>query len=170
MGGTIGMTSAPQGGSTFWFTATLPATGVPALATHQNGKAVTGRVLVAEDNTVNQLVLDALLRKDGHEVVLVSDGAQALAAVQTGKFDVVLMDMQMPVMDGVEATRAIRRLPAPVGTIPIIAVTANAMTEEVLRCRSAGMNDHLAKPIDRELLRHALGFWIGQRKAAGSNA
>jgi PAS domain S-box-containing protein len=129
-------------------------------------QAISRRVLVVDDNHINQIVIQALLKKDGHEVLLVSDGAQAVEAVQTGEFDLVLMDMQMPVMNGVDATRAIRQLGAAVRDIPIVALTANAMTEDVHRCHDAGMNDHLAKPIDRELLRRALNIWGGDRVAA----
>jgi CheY-like chemotaxis protein len=79
--------------------------------------------------------------------------------VQERLFDLVLMDMQMPVMDGMEASRRIRALEAPICTIPIVALSANVMAEQVARCREAGMNDHLAKPIDRELLRRAIATW-----------
>lgn len=119
--------------------------------------------LVVEDNEFNQFVVEALLKGDGHEVVLVSDGAQAVEAVQAGNFDLVLMDMQMPVMNGVDATRAIRRLRNSVRDIPIIALTADAMTEQVNWCYDAGMNDHIAKPIDRALLRRALAIWGDKR-------
>ncbi len=86
-----------------------------------------------------------------------------MAAVQAASFDVILMDMHMPVMDGEAATRAIRSLDGALGGIPIIALTANAMTEDVQRCHDAGMDDHLAKPLDRELLRSALTRWGGGR-------
>jgi CheY-like chemotaxis protein len=116
---------------------------------------------VVDDNNVNQLVVQAMLRKDGHDVVLVSDGAQAVEAVQAGRFDLVLMDMRMPVMDGEDATRAIRQLDHAMRNVPIVALSANAMTEDVQRCLDAGMNDHLAKPVDRALLRRALTVWAG---------
>ncbi len=165
MGGTIGVISVPEGGATFWFTVCLPASDAPQTLKRDVVKAISRRILVVDDNNVNQIVLQALLKKDGHEVVLVSDGAQAVEAVQAGDFDLVLMDMQMPVMNGVDATRAIRLLGNSVRDIPIVALTANAMTEDVNRCYEAGMNDHLAKPIDRELLRHALEVWGGKRAA-----
>jgi CheY-like chemotaxis protein len=88
-----------------------------------------------------------------------SDGAEALEAVQSGDFDLVLIDMQMPVMDGVEATSCIRALAAPLGNIPIVALIANAIAEQVAMCREAGTNDHLSKPIDRSLLRKAIATW-----------
>jgi signal transduction histidine kinase/ActR/RegA family two-component response regulator len=165
MGGTIGVISVPEGGATFWFTACLPASDAPETLKRDVVKAISRRILVVDDNNINRIVLQALLKKDGHEVVLVSDGAQAVEAVQAGDFDLVLMDMQMPVMNGVDATHAIRLLDESVRNIPIVALTANAMTEDVRRCHEAGMNDHLAKPIDRELLRHALDVWGGKRAA-----
>jgi CheY-like chemotaxis protein len=162
MNGTIGMTSLLDHGSTFWFSALLPTTGAPASMKRDVVRARSCRVLVVDDNSINQIVVQAMLKKDGHEVVLVSDGAQAVEAVQAGHFDFVLMDMQMPVMNGEEATRAIRQLSNAVRNIPIVALTANAMAEDIQRCNDAGMNDHLAKPVDRELLRRALTFWTGQ--------
>jgi CheY-like chemotaxis protein len=159
MNGTIGMESLPDHGSTFWFTALLPTTAPPAITKRDIVQRLSYRILVADDNYINQIVVQALLKKDGHEVALVSDGAQAVKAVQAGHFDVVLMDMQMPVMNGEEAARAIRRLTGSVRDIPIVALTANAMDEDVRRCHDAGMNDHLAKPVDRELLRRAIRVW-----------
>jgi PAS domain S-box-containing protein len=103
------------------------------------------RILVAEDNAVNQAVAAAMLRKRGHLVTLVSDGAEAVAAVEHGAFDVVLMDIHMPKMDGFAATTAIRKLPGG-ATIPIIALTADALTAEGQHCLAAGMSGYLAKP------------------------
>jgi signal transduction histidine kinase/CheY-like chemotaxis protein len=163
MHGTIGVTSRPGAGSTFWFSALLAATEAPPVERRSVSRSVTRRVLVVDDNNINQIVVEALLSKDGHAVVLASDGAQAVAAVQTGDFDLVLMDMLMPVLDGIDATRAIRQLAGSVSGIPIIALTANAMTDDVQRCRDAGMNAHLSKPVDRELLRKALAEWGGRR-------
>jgi signal transduction histidine kinase/CheY-like chemotaxis protein len=163
MGGTIGVTSVPERGSTFWFTASLPTAEPPAHVKDLVERAIPRRVLVVDDNEVNQILVQALLKNDGHEVVLVSDGAQAVAEVQSSSFDLVLMDMQMPVMNGVDATRAIRDLPGPVHDVPIVALTANAMIDEVKKCHDAGMNDHLAKPIDRALLRKALANWGGTK-------
>jgi signal transduction histidine kinase len=162
MHGTIGVTSASGAGSTFWFTARLPATKPAPLENAERlaMKQVRRRILVVDDNAVNQIVVEALLKKDGYEVVLVSDRAQALKAVQAEAFDLILMDMQMPVMNGEEATSAIRRLESSIRNIPIVALTANAMDEDVQRCHDAGMNDHLAKPVDRALLRRTLALWL----------
>jgi PAS domain S-box-containing protein len=159
MKGSIGVASVAGHGATFWFSAFLPATASPVTLKRDRMQVISRRVLVVDDNYINQMILQALLKSDGHEVVLVSDGLQAVEALKAGCFDVVLMDMLMPVMNGIEATRAIRQLGDSVRDIPIIALTANAMSEDVHRCRDAGMNDHLAKPIDRELLRHAIEIW-----------
>jgi two-component system sensor histidine kinase/response regulator len=106
------------------------------------------RVLVAEDNTINQQIVGRLLAAAGHAVTLVDDGAQAVAAAAGALFDVVLMDVHMPVLDGLEATRRIRALPAPHGRTRIVALTANAGDDAAKECLAAGMNDHVAKPID----------------------
>ena len=103
------------------------------------------RILLAEDNAVNQEVATAMLRKRGHEITVVDNGAKAVAAVRTGAFDVVLMDIHMPEMDGLAATAAIRALPGR-AALPIIALTADALTGERERCLAAGMNGYLSKP------------------------
>jgi PAS domain S-box-containing protein len=159
MDGTIGVKSTPQRGSTFWFVARLPSTSAPPVAMPIFVPAMTRRVLVADDNALNQIVAEALLKRDGHTVVVVANGAQALEAVTAGDFDLVLMDMQMPVMDGIEATRRIRALAPPRCDIPIVALSANAMADQIATCREAGMNDHLSKPIDSVLLRQAVATW-----------
>jgi PAS domain S-box-containing protein len=164
MGGAIGVTSEPGLGSVFWFTAELPEVTAPP---RRDPEAVAPsvaphRILVAEDNRINQIVVQRFLERDGHQVVLVENGAEAVARLTVDDFDLVFMDMQMPVMNGIEATRAIRALAVPAGAIPIVALTANAMAAEVERCLEAGMNDHLAKPIDGALLRAAIGRWARQ--------
>jgi signal transduction histidine kinase/AmiR/NasT family two-component response regulator/HPt (histidine-containing phosphotransfer) domain-containing protein len=163
MNGSIGVRSEAGAGSVFWFTARLPEVGAPtAGALHdQTPRVQARRILVADDNRVNQIVVSGLLTRDGHDVTLVENGREAVDAVRDGVYDLVLMDMQMPLMDGIEATLAIRQLAAPRGDIAIVALTANAMEEEVERCHAAGMNGHLAKPIDRELLRRAITRWTG---------
>jgi len=130
----------------------------------------SARILVADDVYMNQILVEALLKTAGHEVTLVANGAAAVEAVQARDYDLVLMDMEMPVMDGIAATQAIRRLGERVRDIPIVALTANAMAEEIARCRAAGMNDHIAKPIDREILLATVAKWSGQATLAAETA
>lgn len=127
----------------------------------ETGKALQPiRILVAEDNLVNQKVAERLLKRLEVGCEIVSDGAQALHAVQKSDFDLVFMDWQMPVMDGLEATRQIRRLGGKYRTLPIISVTANAMEGDADACLEAGMDDYLSKPITPEKLRGMLEKWL----------
>jgi CheY-like chemotaxis protein len=105
------------------------------------------RMLIAEDVEVNRDLLHATLTRHGHDVVFAEDGSQAVAMAGAHRFDVILMDVQMPVMDGIEATRRIRALPSPLGEVPIIGLTANVMEAERQRCLSAGMDQVLTKPV-----------------------
>lgn len=117
------------------------------------------RVLLAEDNPVNQEVALELLREAGLAIDLAADGSEAVALARTHRYALILMDMQMPEMDGLEATRVIRRLPGN-ENIPIIAMTANAFAEDRAECLAAGMNDHVAKPVDPEDLYTTLWRWL----------
>jgi signal transduction histidine kinase len=117
------------------------------------------RVLLVEDNPVNQLVAKGMLAKLGCEVVVAAHGGEALKLLEEQSFDMVLMDCNMPVMDGYEASRQIRRS-GRWPDLPIVALTANAMSEERERCRAAGMNDYLAKPFRREELKALLDLWV----------
>ena len=111
------------------------------------------RILVAEDNAVNRQLVTALLSKRGHTIVSVVNGGEAVAAVTNGAFDIVLMDVQMPEMDGLEATAAIRKLEAVTGAhLPIIALTAHAMKGDREICIAAGMDEYLSKPINPKQL------------------
>ncbi len=124
------------------------------------------RVLLVEDNQLNQMVGQALLEGMGLAVELAANGEQAVAMIDAGRdrFDAVLMDVQMPVMDGDTATRALRKLPS-TADLPIIAVTANALSSERDRCLEAGMNDYVSKPIDPDRLRTVLERWVPPRRA-----
>jgi PAS domain S-box-containing protein len=139
-----------------------PAEDPPAPAAGSVATGRRGRVLVVEDNPVNQLVAEGVLERLGYSVVLVGDGAAgvaALAADMTG-FDAILMDCQMPVMDGYDATKAIRAMASVGPRIPIIAMTAGAEAEERQRCLAAGMDDFLLKPVDVALLEATLDRWV----------
>ena len=176
LGGEIGVVSpAPERaagggpGSIFWFS--LPATisasvaqsanVLPAAPSPERGEYSSRcRVLVAEDNPVNQMVISAMLHKLGIEPRLVADGRKAVDSVAVEPFDLVLMDCQMPVMDGFEATRLIR---AGSGPHPmIVAVTANAMAGDAEQCRAAGMDDYISKPISVRELRRVLAPWLDE--------
>ena len=137
-----------------------PAAASPAVPARRSGGL---RVLLAEDNTINQRLAVAILKQAGHEVEVVADGRAAVEAVRAKHYDVVLMDSQMPGIDGVEATRLIRALPPPKNAITIIALTANAMVGASEQYRAAGMDDYVAKPIDVELLRAKLAALAGRQ-------
>jgi CheY-like chemotaxis protein len=123
------------------------------------------RVLVAEDNQINQLVASRILAKGGHAHEIVADGVKACEAVQRGGFDVVLMDCQMPVIDGFEATRRIREWERTTGTAPvhIIALTANALSTDRDRCLQVGMDDYVSKPVKPEVLLARLSLFASAR-------
>lgn len=108
------------------------------------------RILLADDNFINQKVAGALLTRLGHVVSYAADGQEALQAVQDESFDAVLMDVQMPNMDGLEATRAIRALPDGKGRLPIIAMTAGSSEDDEKQCLAAGMDGHVSKPFDTQ--------------------
>ncbi|MCG2585061.1 PAS domain S-box protein [Massilia sp. TS11] len=125
------------------------------------------RVLLVEDNDLNQEVARALLDDLGIETALANNGAEALERLAAGSYDCVLMDMQMPVMDGLEATRRLRA-DGRWNALPVIAMTANAMASDRARCLAAGMNDHIAKPIDPDLLANTLLRWVAPRAGSAS--
>ncbi len=159
MDGRISASSRLGQGATFWFELDLPAADLaPALeapASHDLDRPL--RLLLVEDNPVNRELVAALLAPFDVQITEASDGQQGLDALRTGAFDLVLMDMQMPVMDGLTATRAIRRLPIP--QPPIIAMTANVLPDQIQRCMDAGVDDHLGKPINTAALLACLDRW-----------
>jgi CheY-like chemotaxis protein/HPt (histidine-containing phosphotransfer) domain-containing protein len=119
-----------------------------------------GRLLLVEDDQVNQAVAVTMLEKVGYQVDTVNNGVKAIKAVRTAAYDMVLMDLAMPEMDGIEATEQIRRLPGQAGQIPVIAMTASALPENRDRCIAAGMNDYLTKPIDRTQMLAVIDRWL----------
>ena len=170
MGGEVGVDSTPGVGSTFWFTAKLdqadPARGqlfeqrsisIASEVPHPSNPILTRcRVLLAEDNLVNQKVARRLLERLHVDVDVVADGRAAVDAWRLGAYDLILMDCQMPELDGYAATREIRRAEGFGTRIPIVALTAHAMPGADVQCEQAGMDDYLTKPIDAEALRACL--------------
>jgi len=151
MGGEIGAESDGHSGSTFRFrVALMPAESDTRSACAQPLAALERRlrVLLAEDNAANQALVTALVAPLDIQLHIVENGALAVQALQAENYDLVLMDMQMPVMDGLSAARAIRALPGRAAATPIVALTANVMPEQIEQCRAAGLQGHVTKPID----------------------
>jgi len=184
MGGEVEVDSAPGEGSTFSFAIRLPFH-APSLADPAGGFAGNAavsaeqrlasefsgtHVLLAEDDWVNQEVALELLHEAlGFSVDLAEDGVQAVELAGKRGYDLVLMDMMMPEMDGLQATRAIRRLPA-YADVPIVAMTANAFIEDQSQCLQAGMNDFVAKPVDPDALYRTLLKWLEKRRTVAQTA
>jgi PAS domain S-box-containing protein len=173
MGGSIGVDSQPGSGSRFWFTARLDKSEVsegetPRLTGHSaeeqlKTRYANSRILLVEDEPVNQEVSRGLLEEVFLQVDLAADGVEAVQKAQRTDYDLILMDVQMPRMNGEAATQAIRTIPGRQHT-PILAMTANAFDEDRQRCIDAGMNDHISKPVDPDKLFETLLKWLSPRR------
>lgn len=167
MGGIIGVETVAEQGSTFWFTLMLPMTEPPsedtttAIVPTPAQPPQTAHILLVEDNKTNQMVAKIMLKKLGYQVSIANHGQEALDMIQHHHYHLVLMDVQMPVMDGYIATKEIRNYETTHDThLPIIAMTANALKGDLEKCLASGMDDFLAKPISRQMLANILDKWL----------
>jgi signal transduction histidine kinase/ActR/RegA family two-component response regulator len=179
MGGKIAVTSLPDEGSTFRFSLTLPwsetliseqkadGVGFDELKARIAALGRPLRILIAEDDATNRLVVSKMLKEFDVETQIVTDGVQAVQATAEARYDLVLMDVRMPEMDGLAATRAIRSRGGRFAALPIIALTANAFPEDVKDCREAGMSDFLAKPLRKPVLVGAVLRAVDETSAEG---
>jgi len=175
LGGSLGLTSTKGKGSTFYFGLTVPLElPQPVVAIVDESKSfidppvnsiVEASVLLVDDNKISQKVVAAMLRKVGCRVDAVSNGKEALSQIQKKYYDVILMDCQMPVMDGYEATTSIRAMSEPHRSLPIIAMTAHSLKHELQACRDCGMNDQLVKPLDRKKLIEVVDKYAQMRRS-----
>ncbi|MBJ6123776.1 hybrid sensor histidine kinase/response regulator [Microvirga splendida] len=162
MGGQIGVESHEGKGSVFWIEIAMPQADAPSIRPSRADAlpiVAPSRILLAEDIEINQELVRTLLNEAGHDVDVVSSGAEAVAAVQAKVYDVVLMDIQMPGMDGITAMREIRALKSPARRVFIVATTANVLPQQVRGLRKAGFDDHIGKPIRRADLLAKLSEW-----------
>lgn len=181
MGGTIDVKSTVGEGSTFWFEVPLkiaieakPETNATTAASPAPAQpsAESPRILLAEDNATNQEVISGFLKFRGWTCEIANDGLEAVDAFKMGNFDLVLMDVQMPGMDGFAASRAIRQSGRAGEATPIITLTANAMRSDKERCLNAGMDGYVAKPTDRKKFFEEMDRWLesGREIAQGDQA
>lgn len=179
MGGHIGHADNQRGGSVFWLELPLAATPLPtkaiAVDVPDGSPPMAGRVLrvlVVDDVAMNRDIAGSFLRAAGYDVTYAEGGVEAVAAAASADFDVILMDVRMPDVDGIEATRRIRFLKGPRGQVPIVALTALAFPDQVETCRRAGMQGHVNTPFTFDMLRDAIARVVGESKPVepGSNA
>jgi PAS domain S-box-containing protein len=165
MGGDIGVESELEKGSTFWFQVRLETQPVAAPVAPAISPSRRADILVAEDNVINQRVATALIERRGYRADVVSNGQEALDALLRQSYALVLMDCQMPVMDGFEATREFRKRESQARRTPVIAMTAHAMSGDRERCIAAGMDDYLSKPVLPEDLDRIFERWLAAASA-----
>jgi len=162
MGGKIGVDSVPGRGSCFWIEIAAPVAEPLAVEDQRAAPSApsAARILLVDDHPMNREIGVALLVLAGCKVDMAENGQQAVDAAAVGDYDMILMDIHMPLMDGLAATRAIRALNSPASKVPIIAMSAGALPQQVERCYAAGMVDHIAKPIQREVLYAKVERWL----------
>lgn len=166
MGGEIGVSSILNHGSSFWFTIHCELGKEIVADRVMPTPDITSKplkILVADDSPINQLIIEKLLSKAGHELKVVNNGRKALAAIQQEAFDLILMDVQMPELDGIETTQAIRNAPDSYAAIPIIALTASVLPEQITHYQAIGMNNYVSKPFTEETLLAAINHEYGKQ-------
>ena len=175
MGGEITVEANSQGGSTFVINIPFKVSNEKVAEQAKEEKEIkqavkrmntvaneNRKILVVEDNKVNQLILTSILKKLGYQIITADNGKEAVTVLKDEEVDAILMDCQMPVMDGYEATKVIREINSNRKT-PILAVTANALSEDRVKCFESGMDDYIKKPIDKDIIEEKLKYWLENR-------